>query len=99
MLQHLADLRSESNLSPEEFQYYCFLGNRVRSARMVMSLAEAVYISELRSKPTVHPTLRRIAIALGQYVRDEIGFPVHLDETADVGVVPKRGTHYIQEKS
>jgi len=46
--------------SPEELQYYIALGFNV-ACRVSYALPAAVYVAELRSGKTVHPSLRQIA--------------------------------------
>ncbi len=54
------DLIAKLNVSPEETQYYIALGFNV-NCRIAYGLPQAVYVTELRSGKTVHPTLRKIA--------------------------------------
>ena len=80
-----------------EFQYVCVLGQQVMG-EMSMDLGEAAYIAELRSSKTVHPTLRPLAISLGEYLETEFGLAVDIDRSPDAGVVYRRGTQTIVEK-
>ncbi|WP_162149132.1 FAD-dependent thymidylate synthase [Asticcacaulis benevestitus] len=59
-IRELQSLRSELQFGDEEAQYYLPLGMNV-SCHLRYSLPQMVYVSELRSRKTVHPTLRWVA--------------------------------------
>ena len=90
------DLYHELGLNSLQAQYLCVLGQQVQG-EMRMDIGEAVYIAELRSSKTVHPTLRPIAQQLGEYVEQHFKIPVHIDRDPDPGVVLRRGTQDITE--
>jgi len=56
----IASLKEKNNLSDTDLQYFLPLGANV-SCELVYDLPEMVYVTELRSSSTVHPTLRNIA--------------------------------------
>ncbi len=77
-------------------QYYLPMGYRV-PCRITGDLPASVYLAELRSGSTVHPTLREVAQDMGGIIR-ELGVPVYIDES-DMGRFDvKRGTQDITEK-
>lgn len=59
-------------------QYFIPIGYVVKS-HLVMPVPSAVYVSEIRSQSTVHPTLRSEAIELGCYLNNH-GIRIHLPE-------------------
>lgn len=61
---------SASGLAREERQYYLPLGMNV-ACELIYDLPQMVYVSELRSSQTVHPTLRRIAQELALVLKDQ----------------------------
>ena len=66
-------------------QYYIPMGYIV-SCRFTVGLAHAVYITELRTGTTVHPTARKVAQWMGESLKSFVGVPwftLHLDETKD----------------
>ena len=66
-------------LSPEKAQYYLAFGYRV-VCECAWGLPSAVYVAEMRSGQTVHPTLRRIAQALGTALQAAIPeMALHID--------------------
>jgi hypothetical protein len=83
--------------NPEIRQYYIAMGFNV-ACELTASLPSAVYIAELRSGQTVHPTLRPIAQKMG--IAMESIFPemaLHIDYSPDEWST-KRGTHDIVRK-
>lgn len=82
---------------PETAQYYCALGYRV-PCRFTWGLPEAVYVTELRSGATVHPTLRTVAHRMDSALRESLpGLVLHSDLSADKFSV-RRGDQDIREK-
>ncbi|MCA9353738.1 FAD-dependent thymidylate synthase [Candidatus Nomurabacteria bacterium] len=83
--------------SDVERQYYIAMGFRV-PCRFTIKLADLIYIVELRSQKTVHPTARMVAQKMGGVLKD--AFPdlvLYLDEEpANFDV--KRGTQDIVKK-
>lgn len=78
-------------------QYYLPMGQQV-ACRVTGDLPALVYLVELRSGSTVHPTLREVAQEMGKQIR-EIGVPVYIDES-DMGRFDvKRGTQDIVAKA
>jgi hypothetical protein len=56
-------------LTPAEKQYYMPMGYNV-SAELMGTLPPLVYLCEIRSSQTVHPTLRKVAQKMSQYLID-----------------------------
>lgn len=80
-------------------QYYCPLATNVRTM-LRYSLPQAVYVAELRSQQTVHPTVRRVAQNIGKEIRGHIGadkIALYVDFSADKFSL-KRGEQDIVEK-
>jgi thymidylate synthase ThyX len=67
--QLMADLFN-LDIDPYSKQYYYPLGTVVQ-CQMAMGLPQAVYICELRSSRTVHPTLREIALNMAEVMLDK----------------------------
>ena len=85
--------------SPEMQQYYIAMGYKTAN-RIVGDLGGLVYLIELRSTRFVHPTLRKRAIQMAQYLLktyQKSGLVLHLDtEPHDFDV--RRGEHDIELK-
>lgn len=102
----LASLDSQlSSLHPRGSQawhaarMYCLpMGFMVR-AEVDWDLAQAIYVAELRSSRTVHPTARMFAYDLAEFLRDTLpqGFALHIDPAED-GIYETRGRQTIQER-
>ena len=83
--------------SPEIIQYYVALGFNV-PCRVSYGLPATVYVTELRSGRAVHPTLRKIAHKMGEWLKDQFpGLKLHLDLEMDDWDV-RRGLNDIIEK-
>lgn len=67
-----------------ELQYIHPMGMQV-PVEMTLALDEMFYIAELRSSRTVHPTLRPIAQAMGNFLESK-GLKVYIDTTKDAFV-------------
>lgn len=65
------------------------------SCQIMGTLPALVYLAELRSTTYVHPTLRPIAIHIGQYLEKNHGIKLFLDTSADEFDV-RRGKHDIE---
>jgi len=75
-------------------QYYIPMGFKV-CVKMTCPLPAAVYIAELRSAQTVHPTLRQIAQQMGRSLQDFLpNMKLHVDYSDDQWST-KRGTQDI----
>lgn len=82
---------------PVDAQYYVALGYRVPTT-LVYGLPAAVYVMELRSGKTVHPTLRRaVHRMIEQFERAHPLVRLHVDREPD-GWTVRRGTQTIVEK-
>lgn len=96
--QQQASLRAlaADGCSKEQLQYYCALGFEV-PVLMTANLPSAVYIAELRSGETVHPTLRVPAQQMGRQLKEIFPWlPVYIDESKAWSA--KRGTQDIVRK-
>lgn len=89
--------RNLPSYSEEELQYYLPMGQQV-ACRVTGDLPALVYLVELRSGSTVHPTLREVAQEMGEQI-SALGVPVYIDES-DMGRFDvKRGTQDIVAKT
>lgn len=68
--------------SPEIRQYYIPMGYNVANS-ISGDLPSMVYMAELRSTSAVHPTLRKIARDIGNYMQDELRVRIHLADETD----------------
>ena len=83
--------------TPEEKQYYIAIGYIV-ACNETYSLPAALYVAELRSGQTVHPTLRIVAQQMGQAIAKAVpGIALHCDMSPDAWNI-KRGTQDIVKK-
>lgn len=96
-VETLAEQIDALDCSPEERQYYIAMGFAC-PIQITCSLPSAVYIAELRSGTTVHPTVRKVAQQIGEAVKSVIpGIAMHHDMSEGVWDV-KRGTQDITKK-
>jgi len=80
-----------------QLQYYYPLGTVV-PVTTVYGLAEAIYVTELRTAATVHPTLRQIARAMARSVNEFLPeVALYVDNSPD-GFVLRRGSQTILER-
>jgi thymidylate synthase ThyX len=85
------------NFDRPDAQYFIPMGYRV-PIRMTCSLPSAVYIAELRSADTVHPTLRTVAQKMGDAIVSTVpGIAMYHDKSPDEWI-ERRGNHDIVEK-
>lgn len=78
-------------------QYYVAMGYNC-NVKITCPLPAAVYIAELRSATTVHPTLRMVAQWMGESIKQAIpGIAMHHDMSPDSWNI-KRGTQDIVKK-
>ena len=83
--------------SREVRQYYIAMGFTV-ACDETLSLPAAIYVAELRSGQTVHPTLRVVAQKMGQAIAEAVpGIALHCDNSPDAWNI-KRGTQDIVKK-
>ena len=66
------------------------------SIEIMGDLRSFVYVSELRSGETTHPTLRPLAQKIGEGIVNKFDIPVYYDKRSDVGINKKRGTQTIE---
>ena len=79
-------------------QYYCALGYMV-PCHISYGLPETLYVIELRSGNTVHPTLRQVAIEMkNELVKKFPEIVVYADESKDEWTI-RRGNQDIVEKN
>jgi hypothetical protein len=83
----------DSSTKMAQLQYVHPMGMQV-PVEVNMDLDELIYIAELRSSKTVHPTLRPIAQTMGRFIRDTLGLKVYFDESEDA-FLPYRGKQTI----
>lgn len=82
------------DVSPTDAQYLMPMGMQV-PCQLTYSLPQAVYVAELRSSQTVHPTLREVAQRMGSYLAAEFPFlRLYIDSSPDA-LSLKRGTQDI----
>jgi thymidylate synthase ThyX len=90
-------LKEKNQISKENLQYYYPLGTNIRIGS-VGYLNNFVYIAELRSQKTVHPTLRKIAIKIGNFLQERFpSLKLYVDFDKEDFVI-KRGNQDIFEK-
>ncbi len=83
--------------SPEVTQYYTAIGYVV-ACNETYSLPAAIYVAELRSGQTVHPSLRIVAQKMGEAIKAAVpGIALHCDMSPDEWSI-KRGAHDIVKK-
>ncbi|CAK0775418.1 Thymidylate synthase complementing protein [Gammaproteobacteria bacterium] len=88
---------SELGASPEELQYYFPLGQNV-CCELVYDLPQIVYVIELRSSVTVHPTLRHVVHRMYQSICESLPMvKLYADLTPDNFCV-RRGNQDIISK-
>jgi len=73
---------SKMKAKPEISQYYTALGYKV-AVSMLMPLPSAIYVAELRSSKTVHPTLRIIAQKMALSIKKmlPVGSKIYFDSS------------------
>lgn len=79
-VEELLNRANRLKMSEEDRQYFLPLGLNV-CVETVYGLSQMVYVSELRSRVGVHPTLRDVAIRMGKALPDWV--KVQLDERED----------------
>jgi thymidylate synthase ThyX len=75
----LTDRLDRLDASPETKQYFTPMGFNTSNS-ISGDLPAMVYVVELRATRSVHPTLRKVAIDIGNYIQDDLGIPLHLDD-------------------
>lgn len=81
-LQSIEKSLNALTIDPTLKQYYTPMGYLL-SCEMMGTLPALVYVSEIRSSTYVHPTLRKVAIKLGRYLKEKHNITVFLDESED----------------
>lgn len=98
LAQALAKRINALDVSDEERQNYIAMGFS-SPIRITCPLPSAVYIAELRSGTTVHPTVRKVAQQIGEAVKNAIpGIAMHHDMSEGVWDI-KRGAQDIVQVS
>ena len=92
-LDELREKVKNLNCSKEVKQYYLPMGYNI-SNYITGDIPSMLYMVELRATRFVHPTLREIAVQIGNYMKNEINIRVYLDSEPDRFDV-KRGEHDI----
>ncbi len=96
-LLHYEEALGELPVGSAELQYYIPMGYQVAN-RLSGDLPSLVYVAELRSGPTVHPTLRIRARQIGSTLLSlfgkRFGLKLYIDQSPDRFNI-KRGTHDI----
>jgi len=90
----------EDGMSSPELQYYVPMGYRV-PCELMGGLPSMVYLIELRSSSTVHPTLRKQAQLMAREIEERIGgydIVLHVDNSEIGRFDIKRGQQDIVEK-
>jgi thymidylate synthase ThyX len=78
-------------------QYYTAIGYTI-ACEVTYGLPASIYVAELRSSQTVHPTLRTIAQKMGQYIKKTVpSIAIHCDMSKDIFTI-KRGAQDIVKK-
>lgn len=91
-------LAEKNKYDDVSLQYFIPMGYRV-TVHMSCSLPSAVYIAELRSSDTVHPTLRLVAQKMGNAIKTMLpDMAIYHDLSPGVVWSTKRGTQDIVEK-
>jgi thymidylate synthase ThyX len=72
--QKIADL----GISKETQQYYLPMGYNV-ACELMGTLPSLVYVCEMRTSQTVHPTLRKVAQKMSQYLIDKHQIKLFVD--------------------
>jgi thymidylate synthase ThyX len=95
-LAELAQLNALS-LTRDERQYYLPIGMNV-ACEIMYDLPQMVYVAELRSGQTVHPTLRWVAQQLGLALRDHHPKLALYADMSESDFCIRRGNHDIIER-
>jgi hypothetical protein len=96
---HLANIQKKLatlSLSKEQQQYYVPMGYNI-SCEILGTLPSLVYLCEMRTTQSVHPTLRIVAQKMSQYLVDAHQIKVFADMSA-YGFDIRRGQHDIVMK-
>lgn len=82
-------------LSAQELQYFLPMGFNIL-CELVYDLPEMVYVAELRSSSTVHPTLRKVALKMRDAIRNRHpALKLYMDDSEDAFDI-RRGTQDIE---
>lgn len=97
-LDDIKKLVDELPCSEADKQYLIPMGYQV-ICEFTFTYPYAVYVAELRSQQTVHPTLRKIAQEMGTCIEHSVpGVPYYWDMSETKSFNLKRGTQTIAEK-
>lgn len=92
------ELKVKENSSDFDLQYYFPMGCNV-NCELTYSLPEMVYVTELRSSTTVHPTLRKIAHNMHEVLsKNHPSLKLYTDTSLDVWDI-KRGRQDIERRN
>lgn len=95
--ERIRNLQVATGASDEDMQYFYPLGTNV-TVELIYDLTEWVYVTELRSSQSVHPTLREIALEMHFALTDAVpGIALYTDLRGDTFDI-RRGTQDIHLK-
>ncbi len=97
--EHLESIKQQIevlNLDDTIKQYYLPMGYNL-CCEIMGTLPSLVYLIELRSTTYVHPTLRKIAIQMGEYIERTHNIKLYFDKSDDE-FDTRRGKHDIEMK-
>jgi thymidylate synthase ThyX len=96
LIVSLTDAIGQAVADPILRQYYIPMGFEV-ACQVTYGLPAAVYVAELRTSKTVHPTLRRVAQWMASCIANNYPIAIHSDLDADDWTI-RRGKHTITAK-
>ncbi len=97
LLKKQEGLIGELETTPEVKQYYTAMGYKIQ-ARVSYGLPASIYVTELRSGKTVHPTLRKVAHKMDAAIRKSFPFVKMWSDLEADEFSAKRGNDDISEK-
>ena len=96
LLNDINDTYKERLSIPDNIMLYALPMGIVVDFVLSYSIRQCVYVSELRSSPAVHPTLRTMAMNMGRFLNDNLSAGIHIDDS-DIDY-ERRGKQTITEK-
>lgn len=82
-LEEVEEILKSFDTSAEILQYYIPMGYKM-SCFIMGTLPALTYLCELRSTTYVHPTLRKVAISMGEIIEEETDIPLFLDKNPEL---------------
>lgn len=98
MTRHFFDwwCNVDADISTTDLQYITPMGFKV-PIEAVAPFNAAVYMAELRSGPKVHPTARRFAIALGEFIENSFpGYKFYISKEPDKFCLSRGGDDIVE---